>query len=107
MFGRDRLTIDDAVPGDIVGIVNATGVLVGDTLYADEPVTFPPIPTFAPERFVRVHNLDTNCYKRFWTGLVQLFESAFTLARLLEKSRPALLVSVGIDAADPLAAVSG
>ena len=74
LFGRDRVTIDDAVPGDIVGIVNATGVLVGDSLYAGEPVTFPPIPTFAPERFVRVRNLDTNRYKRFRAGLVQLDE---------------------------------
>ena len=74
LFGRDRVTIDHGVPGDIVGIVNATGVLVGDTLYADEPATFPPIPTFAPERFVRVRNLDANRYKRFRSGLVQLDE---------------------------------
>ena len=188
LFGRDRVTIDDAVPGDIVGIVNATGVLVGDSLYAGEPVTFPPIPTFAPERFVRVRNLDTNRYKRFRAGLVQLdeegvvhvlrrpgvgdqepvlgavgelqfevaryrlehefgcvvsmtstpwvaarlvngpigavsrygvsfvedlrgrtlalFESTFTLARLLEDAPPGLLVPVGIDAADPLAEIA-
>ncbi len=74
LFGRDRETIDDAVPGDILGIVNANGVLVGDTLYAGEPVTFPPIPTFAPERFVKVRNLDTNHYKRFRAGLVHLDE---------------------------------
>jgi peptide chain release factor 3 len=74
LFGRDRVTIDDAVPGDIVGIVNATGVLVGDTLYADEPAEFPPIPTFAPERFVRLRNLDASRYKRFRAGLVQLDE---------------------------------
>jgi peptide chain release factor 3 len=74
LFGRDRVTIDDAVPGDIVGIVNAMGVLVGDTLYADEPADFPPIPTFAPERFVRLRNLDTTRYKRFRAGLVQLDE---------------------------------
>ena len=74
LFGRDRVTIDDAVPGDIVGIVNATGVLVGDTLYSGDPVAFPPIPTFAPERFVRVRNADTNRYKRFRAGLVQLDE---------------------------------
>jgi peptide chain release factor 3 len=74
LFGRDRVTIDDAVPGDIVGIVNATGVLVGDTLYADEPAEFPPIPTFAPERFVRVRSTDASRYKRFRTGLVQLDE---------------------------------
>jgi peptide chain release factor 3 len=74
LFGRDRVTIDDAVAGDIVGIVNATGVLVGDTLYEDEPVTFPPIPTFAPERFVTIRNVDMNRYKKFRSGLTQLDE---------------------------------
>lgn len=74
LFGRDRVTIDDAVPGDIVGIVNAAGVLVGDTLYADEPAAFAPIPTFAPERFVRIRCTDSTKYKRFRAGLVQLDE---------------------------------
>ncbi|CAN5521935.1 peptide chain release factor 3 [soil metagenome] len=74
LFGRDRTTVDDAVAGDIVGIVNATGVLVGDTLFDGPPVAFPPIPTFAPERFVTVRNLDTARYKRFRAGLVQLDE---------------------------------
>ena len=74
LFGRDRVTIDDAVAGDIVGVVNATGVLVGDTLFEAEPIRFPPIPTFSPERFVSVRNLDMRRYKRFRAGLVQLDE---------------------------------
>jgi peptide chain release factor 3 len=74
LFGRERMTIDDAVAGDIVGIVNAGGVLVGDTLYEDEPVAFPPIPTFAPERFCTVRCRDMSRYKRFRTALVQLDE---------------------------------
>jgi peptide chain release factor 3 len=74
LFGRDRVTMDDGVPGDIIGIVNATGVLVGDTLYAGEPASFPPIPTFAPERFMRIRSTDTTRYKRFRSGLVQLDE---------------------------------
>jgi peptide chain release factor 3 len=74
LFGRERVTIDDAVAGDIVGTVNAAGVLVGDTLYEDDPVTFAPIPTFAPERFVTVRNVDAGRYKRFRLGIVQLDE---------------------------------
>ncbi|HZE04909.1 MAG TPA: peptide chain release factor 3, partial [Solirubrobacteraceae bacterium] len=45
LFGQDRSTIEDAYPGDIIGIVNASDVLVGDTLYAGAPVAFPPIPS--------------------------------------------------------------
>ncbi len=41
VFGQDRETLDDAYPGDIVGFVNANDVRVGDTLWADVPVTYP------------------------------------------------------------------
>ena len=51
VFGRDRSTVDTAYPGDVVGLVNALALTVGDTLYVDEPVRFPPIPAFAPEHF--------------------------------------------------------
>jgi peptide chain release factor 3 len=97
LFGRERATIDDAVPGDIVGIVNATGVLVGDTLYEDEAVSYPPIPTFAPERFVRVRNLDTNRYKRFRTGLVHLDEEGVVhvLRRPNRGDQEPILAAVG------------
>ncbi len=74
LFARERGTVDHAVAGDIVGIVNATGLQVGDTLYAGPPVTFPPIPTFAPERFAVVRNVDSGRYKQFRAGLVQLDE---------------------------------
>jgi peptide chain release factor 3 len=75
LFASDRDTVDTAVPGDIVGVVNATGLQVGDTLHAPEaPVTYPPIPTFTPERFALVRNRDTARYKQFRSGLRQLDE---------------------------------
>jgi peptide chain release factor 3 len=51
VFGRERETVDLAYPGDVVGLVNAAALRVGDSLYVEEPVTFPPIPSFAPEHF--------------------------------------------------------
>ncbi len=51
VFGRDRSTVDTAYPGDVVGLVNALALTVGDTLWAEAPVQFPPIPQFAPEHF--------------------------------------------------------
>ena len=33
-FGADRETVEEAFPGDIVGLVNATGLQLGDTIYA-------------------------------------------------------------------------
>ncbi|HVM13401.1 MAG TPA: peptide chain release factor 3 [Egibacteraceae bacterium] len=74
LFARDRETVDVAVPGDIVGIVNAADLQVGDTLYTGPKVAFPPIPTFAPERFATVRNRDSGRYKQFRAGLQQLDE---------------------------------
>ena len=74
VFGQDRETIDEAYPGDVVGLVNATGVRVGDTLYVDPPVAFPGIPSFAPEMFASVRAKDTGRFKQFRSGIRQLDE---------------------------------
>src|SRR6476469_7484290 len=49
VFGRDRSTLDEAFPGDVIGLVNANALRVGHTLFADDKVAFPRIPLFAPE----------------------------------------------------------
>ncbi len=74
LFAADRNTVDVAVPGDIVGLTGAADLVPGDTLFAEDKVAFPPIPTFAPERFVSVRSADTKRYKQFRKGLVQLDE---------------------------------
>ena len=74
MFGSDRSTVEEAWPGDVVALVNASDVRVGDTLYADTKVEFPQIPSFAPEIFRRIRVTDTNRFKQFRRGLVQLDE---------------------------------
>ncbi|MBW8826456.1 MAG: peptide chain release factor 3 [Acidobacteria bacterium] len=74
VFGADRETVDEAFPGDVVGLVNATDLLIGDTLYEADPVRFPTIPSFAPEEFVVARPLDTGRFKQFRKGLAQLDE---------------------------------
>jgi peptide chain release factor 3 len=77
-FGPDRETIEEAYPGDVVGLVNASGVQLGDTLYAagydGTAVEFPPIPRFSPEVFAKARPLDNGRYKQFRKGLEQLDE---------------------------------
>jgi len=74
VFGQERETLDEAFPGDVVGLVNATDVRVGDSLWADEPVTFPSIPSFAPEHFRVARVRDTGRFKQFRKGIAQLDE---------------------------------
>ncbi len=73
-FGPDRETVEEAYPGDVVGLVNATGLQLGDTLYDAAPVTYPPIPRFSPEVFATARPLDTGRTKQFRRGLEQLDE---------------------------------
>ncbi len=74
VLGQERETLDEAYPGDVIGLVNATELGIGDTLFVDPPVEFPPIPTFAPEHFMTCRNRDTGRYKQFRKGLAQLDE---------------------------------
>ena len=74
VFGRTRETVETAYPGDVVGLVNATSLAVGDSLYATDgaPVTFPPMPVFAPEHFVSARVADPSRSKQFRRGIAQL-----------------------------------
>lgn len=72
VFGRERTTLDVAYPGDVVGLVNANALRVGDTLYDGPAVHYPPIPSFAPEYFASVRAADSGRYKQFRRGIEQL-----------------------------------
>jgi peptide chain release factor 3 len=74
LFGQDRQTIDEAFPGDVIGVVNASGVQVGDTLSEDGSLRYPPIPEFLPERFAQLRSVDSSRYKQFRNGMQQLEE---------------------------------
>ena len=75
VFGRERETVDEAYPGDVIGLVNATDLRAGDTLFDEaSPVTFPPIPTFTPEHFATAHPADRSRVKQFRRGVAQLDE---------------------------------
>ncbi|MGE4360706.1 MAG: peptide chain release factor 3 [Mycolicibacterium sp.] len=74
VFGQTRATVDDAWPGDVIGLVNASALKVGDTLYQDQPVTYPTIPSFAPEHFAVARPADISKHKQFRRGITQLAE---------------------------------
>lgn len=73
-FGRQRETVDEAFPGDVVGIVGAADLQVGDTVYQGQELRFPPLPTLAPEHFIQIRNADARRHKQFSRALSQLAE---------------------------------
>ncbi|AWT52323.1 peptide chain release factor 3 [Mycolicibacterium smegmatis MKD8] len=72
VFGQQRSTLDDAWPGDVIGLANAQALRPGDTLYRDVPVQFPPIPSFSPEHFAVARGTDPSKHKQFRRGIEQL-----------------------------------
>ncbi|MET0514666.1 MAG: peptide chain release factor 3 [Nitrospiraceae bacterium] len=74
LFGRDRETIEEAFPGDVVGLVNPGLFAIGDTLCASGSLAFDPIPHFPPECFAVLRTQDISKYKQFQKGLQQLEE---------------------------------
>jgi peptide chain release factor 3 len=72
IFGRERSTLEEAWPGDVIGVVNAADLRVGDTVYAADPVEFPPPPRLDPTRFAVARNRHGRRHKQFEQGLRQL-----------------------------------
>jgi peptide chain release factor 3 len=74
IFARERETIEDAYPGDVIGIINPGLFVIGDTLTAGNTLQFQPMPRFSPEHFGILRNQEVTRYKQFYKGLVQLEE---------------------------------
>jgi len=71
-LGDERSLVEEAWPGDIVGLYNTGKLRVGDTLSNAGPLKFAGIPRFAPEHFVTVRLEDPMKRKALDSGLEQL-----------------------------------
>ncbi len=89
LFGRERETVDEAYPGDVVGIVGGRNFGIGDTLTEDPQILYSEIPRFPPECFAYLHNPAPSQYKRFNQGVEQLLQEGviqrFELPRRQQK----------------------
>lgn len=74
----ERVTTEEAWPGDIVGLHNHGTISVGDTFTEGEALQFAGIPSFAPELFRRVRLRDPLKLKALTKGLIQLSEEGAT-----------------------------
>jgi peptide chain release factor 3 len=97
LFGRDRETIEEAVAGDVIGVVGGLEYGIGDTVTQDPLIQYAEIPRFAPERFALLHNVQTSKFKQFREGLRQLLQEGVVQAYELENSatKTPLLAAVG------------
>ena len=96
MMADDRAIVDEAYAGDIVGLFDPGIFSIGDTLCAGKrTVRYAGIPTFAPEHFARVSQVDTLKRKQFVKGMEELAqEGAIQIFRELGAGMESVIVGV-------------
>ncbi|MBD0366230.1 MAG: peptide chain release factor 3 [Flavisolibacter sp.] len=71
-LASDKSVVEDAYPGDVVGLFDTGNFKIGDTLTEGEEFYFTGIPSFSPEIFKEVVNKDPMKTKQLEKGLLQL-----------------------------------
>ncbi len=96
LMAQDRATVDEAYAGDIIGLFDPGIFSIGDTLYTGkEKIQYAGIPTFAPEHFARVTQVDTMKRKQFVKGMEQVAqEGAIQIFRDLGGGMEEVIVGV-------------
>lgn len=99
LFGQEREILNDAWPGDIIGLVGHQDFTIGDTLTEDPSIVYKEIPHFPPECFAWLHNPNPGKYKTFRKGLEQILAEGIVQRFWL---RDSLQVSPLLAAVGPL-----
>lgn len=73
-MARERTAVEEAWPGDVIGVMDRGTLRIGDTLSGGQTLEFSGIPRFAPEHFARIILSDPMKRKQLDTGLRQLTE---------------------------------
>ncbi len=97
IFGQDREVVDDAYPGDIIGLNNPGMFSIGDTLYTGPHLEYEGIPCFSPEIFSWLKNPNPSAFKNFRKGVNELREEGAVqiLYDVDESRRDPILAAVG------------
>jgi peptide chain release factor 3 len=82
-MAQDKNVVDEAFPGDIIGLYDSSNFKIGDTLTEGEKMNFKGIPQFSPELFRYVVNKDPMKTKQLNKGLEQLTDEG--VAQLFTK----------------------
>jgi len=91
-----RKAVEEAYPGDIIGLHNHGTIQVGDTFSQGETLKYGGIPYFAPELFRRVVLKDPLRAKALQKGLIQLTEEGATQLFRPLKNNDLILGAVGV-----------
>ncbi len=94
-MAQDRETVDEAWPGDIVGLFDTGNLKIGDSLTEGEKGIYTGIPSFSPEIFKEVVNRDAMKTKQMEKGLLQLMEEGVAQLFTYELGKKKVIGTVG------------
>jgi peptide chain release factor 3 len=97
LVAQDRNTVDEAFPGDIIGVINPGVFAIGDTVSLSGGFNFKPMPQFPPEIVAQIRPTDVMRHKAFEKGVQQLaYEGAVQILRSYRNPKdPPLVAAVG------------
>ena len=90
-----KSVIDEAFPGDIVGIPDNGNLRIGDTLTSGETLHYKGIPSFSPEHFRFINNADPLKAKQLAKGIDQLMDEGVAQLFTLRQNGRKIIGTVG------------
>jgi len=94
-MAQDKSVIDEAYPGDVVGLYDAGNFKIGDTLTEGEDMFFKGIPSFSPELFRELINKDPMKSKQLEKGIEQLTDEGVAQLFYLQPGNRKIVGTVG------------
>jgi peptide chain release factor 3 len=94
-LAQAKNVVDEAYPGDVIGLYDTGNFKIGDTLTEGEQLQFRGIPSFSPEIFKEVQNLDPMKTKQLEKGLQQLTDEGVAQLFVHEMGQKKVIGTVG------------
>jgi peptide chain release factor 3 len=97
LFAQDRESVEEAYPGDVIGLNNPGMFAIGDTIYTGKKLEYDGIPCFSPELFAYLRNPNPSKFKQFNKGVSELREEGAVqiMYSADEAKRDPILAAVG------------
>ncbi len=94
-MAQDKSVIDDAYPGDVIGLYDTGNFKIGDTLTEGEIMMYKGIPSFSPEIFMELENLDPMKSKQLEKGIRQLIDEGVAQLFIQQPGNRKIVGTVG------------
>ena len=94
-MAQDKSVIDEAYPGDVVGLYDTGNFKIGDTMTEGEIMMYKGIPSFSPEIFQELENLDPLKSKQLEKGIRQLIDEGVAQLFIQQPGNRKIVGTVG------------